>query len=184
MAQFVFASLIYLFSADMEMQFDIASLDVESGIGIPLSSTEEWLDYTSGSLIQMNFKLKDDHRLNFSFSTGYGSYDSPHSNISGLYNFMALVGVGYNIALGDSPVSITPSVYGGVLGHILKSDIDSLDNIFDNLYANQIFGADFEAAITSGSLGFYLAGSYYIYANLDSYSMGTSAKAGLRYYFP
>lgn len=169
--------------------FYINSLDVEAVANIPLSGISDSVIYSLGGMTQLNFKFGDIEELSIILRAGAGIYDSPVSEDLGLYNFTALLGVGYNLAIGESPVVITPSLYGGVIGHVSKSYTNSLESVLKNIHTNQILGADLELSYMpwiqnhNEFFGFYSVGSFKLIPVSGDLESHFELRAGLRFYF-
>lgn len=167
----------------------ISSIDIESIANIPLTGISEEVKYSLGGMTQLNFKFGHMKELSLLLRAGAGIYDNPVSKDLGYYNFTAMVGIGYNYGIGDTALVLTPSLYGGVIGHLSKSYTDSLENILKNIYANQVIGADLELSYMPWMIdgdkffGFYSAGSVKIIPFSDELESHLEIRAGLRLYF-
>lgn len=167
----------------------INSVDIESIANIPLTGITEEVKYSLGGMTQLNIKFGHLKELSLLLRAGASIYDNPLSKDLGYYNFTAMVGIGYNYAIGDTPMVLTPSLYGGVIGHLSKSSADSLENILKNVYANQIIGADLELSYMPWIIdrdeffGFYSAGSIKAVPDSGDLAVHLEIRAGLRLFF-
>lgn len=186
-----FAAANTLDAVDAGNIINISSVDIVSVANMPLNYYENPLLYSGGGMAQLNIKIDKVERLSLCLRAGGGEYDSADYDVSGLYNFSAVLGIGYRIPLGKAlkGISFTPGIYGGILGHVLKSDTDTLSSIVNNLKADQFYGADLEIAYRplmeekGKSLGLYIVGAYSLYSKNDSFESHLGFRAGMRLNF-